>query len=162
MRSSLQVALDVVGRAAWVVDAWGRVLCANTLAKELAEHPEPPRVWLSPRQTEVLGHIVDCTNNDIAKALGLSKKTVEGHVAQLMRKAGVRRRTALVAFYYARTIPPNPLPRLSGTESFPPVDPPPLARNAARATLRPAMTAQRHAPLRIVAAAARAKPGGTR
>jgi DNA-binding NarL/FixJ family response regulator len=59
--------------------------------------PTAPAVLLTPRERQILGHIVmGLTNPQIASALALSVKTVEWHRANLMRKLGVHNAAGLV------------------------------------------------------------------
>ncbi len=51
---------------------------------------------LSPREEEIVGLISrGCTNKEIAKALGLSDKTVKAHLSHVFAKLGVTRRAQL-------------------------------------------------------------------
>jgi len=51
---------------------------------------------ISPREREVLRLLVSGrSNREIAQELGIIEQTVKSHVAQLLRKTGVRNRTAL-------------------------------------------------------------------
>ena len=64
-------------------------------APELRNVPSPaPRI--SPREREVLRLLLSgCSNREIAQELGIIEQTVKSHVAQLLRKTGVRNRTEL-------------------------------------------------------------------
>ena len=56
----------------------------------------PGRATLSNRQKQVLNLLVSGrSNKEIAAPLGIEERTVKAHVAQLMRKLGVRNRIAL-------------------------------------------------------------------
>jgi two-component system response regulator NreC len=60
--------------------------------------PERPQAALSPREAEVLSLIAaGHTNNEIAKQLYLSVRTVESHRAHIQRKTGRSTRAELVA-----------------------------------------------------------------
>ncbi|MFC7655859.1 response regulator transcription factor [Pseudonocardia benzenivorans] len=53
---------------------------------------------LSPREREVAAHLVaGRTNRQIAEALVLSHRTVEGHVEHILQKLGLENRTQVVA-----------------------------------------------------------------
>lgn len=56
---------------------------------------------LTPRETEILLQVAQGqTNQSIAKELFLSVKTVDSHVAKIMKKLGVNNRSQLTAFAY--------------------------------------------------------------
>jgi DNA-binding NarL/FixJ family response regulator len=56
---------------------------------------------LTAREHEILVHLAQgLTNQSIAKNLNLSVKTVDTHVANLMKKTGVNNRTQLLAYAY--------------------------------------------------------------
>lgn len=69
------------------------------LGVEASEHgaqaaPEPIAVRLTPRQSEVLSHIAHGqTDKQIARALALSPRTVQMHVASLIKTMGCKNRT---------------------------------------------------------------------
>lgn len=66
---------------------------------------------LSPREEEVAGLIASGrTNREIAELLFLAPRTVERHVASLVRKLGVRNRAEVERF---RVAPPRPQPIVS-------------------------------------------------
>lgn len=81
------------------------------LSRHAAHHPDVPRAraqtlgetWgLSPRQVEVLQHLAHgASNREIAKALGVAERTVEVHVSELLKRAGVDARARLVARFWA-------------------------------------------------------------
>jgi DNA-binding NarL/FixJ family response regulator len=57
---------------------------------------QPGCPTLTPREKEVLQMLVEGrSNKDIGRPLGIEERTVKAHVAKLMRKAGVKNRTAL-------------------------------------------------------------------
>ncbi len=60
------------------------------------------RAWnLTPRQTEVLEHVVlGRANKEIAMALGCALRTVEVHVGAVLAKAGCDRRVELIARFH--------------------------------------------------------------
>ncbi len=58
---------------------------------------------LSPRQTDVLGVVVEGrTNKEIAAVLGLSPYTVAQHVAEILRRAGCENRTEVAWHFWRR------------------------------------------------------------
>lgn len=67
--------------------------------KESASREENPR--LTPREYEILLFVAQgMTNRDIADTLVLSVKTVDSHVAKLMKKIGANNRAQLTAYAY--------------------------------------------------------------
>jgi DNA-binding NarL/FixJ family response regulator len=57
---------------------------------------------LTPRQAEVLAGVVEgASNKEIAGTLGRAENTVELHLTQLLRKAGVSSRTRLLARFWS-------------------------------------------------------------
>lgn len=62
---------------------------------------EKPKARLTARELEILSHLgKGLTNQAIAKTLCLAVKTVDTHVASLIKKTGVRNRTQLLAYAY--------------------------------------------------------------
>jgi DNA-binding NarL/FixJ family response regulator len=62
---------------------------------------EAPKANLTAREMEILSHLGQgLTNQSIAKTLCLSVKTVDTHVANLIKKTGARNRTQLLAYAY--------------------------------------------------------------
>ncbi len=56
---------------------------------------------LSPRETQVLGDLLDnCSNKEIAAKLKISERTVKFHVANVLEKFRVGRRADLVLLWY--------------------------------------------------------------
>jgi DNA-binding NarL/FixJ family response regulator len=75
-------------------DRQGEPYCIIALVKPLPGHGS----LLTPRQKEVLGHIAaGRTNDDIARRLVISRRTVERHVAQILDKLGADNRAAAAA-----------------------------------------------------------------
>jgi DNA-binding CsgD family transcriptional regulator len=81
---------------AWA--AGGAMPLAEVIAEAIVRAPAPasrPRVQLTPRETDVLRLLaVGLPDREIADALFVSVRTVEGHVARILAKLGVRSRTA--------------------------------------------------------------------
>jgi DNA-binding NarL/FixJ family response regulator len=81
---------------------------AADVVRELAEPRRPPLAdtrleRLSARELEVLRQLADgSTDRAIAEQLGISTRTVESHVASLLRKLQVRNRAAAAAIYRER------------------------------------------------------------
>jgi DNA-binding CsgD family transcriptional regulator len=71
------------------------------------EHREKSHSLLSSRQREVL-HLVaqGKTNREIAKALVLSERTVQRHIADVYVRIGVRNRSEATAFELGRAMEP--------------------------------------------------------
>ncbi|MDD5264091.1 MAG: response regulator transcription factor [Candidatus Bipolaricaulis sp.] len=86
-------ACGLVGKAASpeaLVDAIRRVAAGETL-------PTPQQ--LSPREREVLALVAAGRSNDeVARELGIQRKTVDGHCERLMHKLEIHTRAALVAY----------------------------------------------------------------
>jgi DNA-binding CsgD family transcriptional regulator len=60
---------------------------------------------LSPREVEVLRELVSgARNNDIARTLGISERTVKSHLGSIYQKLGVETRGAAVAAAVQRKI----------------------------------------------------------
>ena len=77
-------------------------------------HPGAPRpdcdlTRLSPRQVECLTRIAAGeTSGEIARALGISRQTVDEYVGDLCRKLGAKRRSQAVAMAISlQLIPPS-------------------------------------------------------
>ncbi|HEY0374455.1 MAG TPA: LuxR C-terminal-related transcriptional regulator [Amnibacterium sp.] len=92
---------------------------------------------LSPREAEVLRAVADhLTNAEIAARLYISVRTVESHVAALLRKLGAPDRRELVALAPALLDPAAERPRRSTVTSF-------IGRVAEREALAAALAQQR-------------------
>jgi DNA-binding NarL/FixJ family response regulator len=64
---------------------------------------EPHRELLTPREEEILKHVAEArTNDEIADALDISKKTVERHRANILEKLGMRDRVQLTRYAIRR------------------------------------------------------------
>ncbi|MFJ5260165.1 AAA family ATPase [Streptomyces sp. NPDC088387] len=105
---TLEQALEHANRAKTLAETLG----ARRLRREAvdiqrrlgARRPRAPRETttalsdLSDREREITRMVaLGMSNNDIARTLVVSPKTVEAHLTRIFRKAGVRTRTALVA-----------------------------------------------------------------
>ena len=88
--------------------AQGRTYLAPELGARLAaEQPKPARApdELSAREAEVLRLIaLGHTNRDVARALGLSVRTVESHRARIQQKTGRTSRADLVAYAHEHNL----------------------------------------------------------
>lgn len=76
-------------------------LAANVEGKP-PSHPESARLArLTPRELEVLRAIArGLSNDDMARCMSISKRTVERHVARLMDAIAIRERTAIMRFAF--------------------------------------------------------------
>lgn len=73
-----------------LVDAIRRVAAGETL---------PSLDRLSPREREILALVAaGRLNDEVARELGIQRKTVDGHCERLMRKLDIHTRAALVAY----------------------------------------------------------------
>ncbi|MDB5753610.1 MAG: DNA-binding response regulator [Massilia sp.] len=76
----------------------GGIYYSEALAKQLA-CPQLPDSQLTTRETEVLQHIANGhSNKQIARALGLSVRTVETHRLNIKRKLGIEGQAELIRF----------------------------------------------------------------
>ena len=81
-----------------VRDKLGEPMAIVALVKELPGN----RASLTPRQKEVLAYVADGrTNDDIARRLVVSRRTVERHVAAILEKFDVENRAAAAALAVA-------------------------------------------------------------
>jgi DNA-binding NarL/FixJ family response regulator len=65
----------------------------------------PALAQFTARETEVLKLLVAArSNREIARTLGLEERTVQAHVAKLMRKVGVENRIALSMYAVTNSI----------------------------------------------------------
>jgi DNA-binding NarL/FixJ family response regulator len=77
------------------------VLSADILSKLETPPDTGKESSLTAREQEILAQLAQgLTNQGIAKNLCLSVKTVDTHVANLMKKTGVNKRTQLLAYAY--------------------------------------------------------------
>jgi len=66
-------------------------------------------VRLSPRETEILSHLVEGhSNKGIARILGITEATVKVHLKSLLRKIGVENRTQAAIWALANLPDPSP------------------------------------------------------
>jgi len=87
---------EIVGRVRAVVEALSQASNGSNPSKIFLLH-FPGRELLTRRERDVLVHLVEGdSNKEIAHRLGVSARTVEGHRAGIMRKAGVRSTAQLV------------------------------------------------------------------
>jgi DNA-binding NarL/FixJ family response regulator len=86
--------LRIMQNEAWVVSSDVAQLSEKVLN-------DSQQTNLTARELEILAHLGQgLTNQNIAKVLCLSVKTVDTHVANLIKKTGVRNRTQLLAYAY--------------------------------------------------------------
>lgn len=87
---------EIVGRVKAVVEALSPGSNGSNPSRRFSLH-FPGREPLTRRERDVLVHLAEgASNKEIAQRLGLSSRTVEGHRAGIMRKAGVRSAVELV------------------------------------------------------------------
>jgi FixJ family two-component response regulator len=87
---------EIVGRVKAVVEALPRA-SSGINSSEIASLHFPGHEPLTRRERDVLAHLAEGdSNKEIAQRLGVSSRTVEGHRASIMRKAGVRSAAELV------------------------------------------------------------------
>lgn len=99
----------VLGELHFALDtviAGGRYLSPKIqerLISQVIARDAPESVQLTPRQTEILRLVASGqTTKEVARALGISPKTVEFHRAQLMERIGVRDVTGLTRYAMQR------------------------------------------------------------
>lgn len=86
-------------RAVYAGRRYVPVEIANNLAQRLGSES------LSPREIDVLRELAEgCRNRDIGKRLGISEKTVKGHVRSIFEKLGASDRTQAVSIGIPRGI----------------------------------------------------------
>ena len=87
---------EIVGRVRAVVEAFPPASSNDDIFRISSLHL-PGREPLTRRERDVLMHLVDgASNKEIGRRLSLSSRTVEGHRASILRKAGVRNAAELV------------------------------------------------------------------
>jgi len=106
-------AVDVI--AAIHAVAQGEVVLGPTIARALLARRSRGGTLLSERELEVLRHAArGVRNRDIAESLGVSTRTVEGHLTAVFNKLGVSSRTEAIVQAAARgflDLPSNSLDR---------------------------------------------------
>jgi DNA-binding NarL/FixJ family response regulator len=87
--------LTAIRRAVGEHHAWTRPqLRRINSVPETANHDSATEAYLTPREREVLGKLVDgLVNDDIATALKIQSETVKQHVKHILEKLGVEDRT---------------------------------------------------------------------
>lgn len=80
--------------------------CSGETAVEDTETAGQPLLRLTPRESEVLDHLVaGRSNKEIAARIGISPRTVEFHRAHIMEKTGAKGLPDLVRLALARHLP---------------------------------------------------------
>ena len=98
LKRSAATELAAAVRAAHAGEAYLHPSVARQLIADYVRRLDDEPTGLTPREREVLGHIVDGrTNREIAELLILSVKTVENHRANLMAKLDAHDRGQLVS-----------------------------------------------------------------
>ena len=88
----------------------GELVLDPSAVELLAHSSESPLARLTAREREVLDRLADgMSNKQLARALGVSEKTVKTHVSSVLAKLGVRDRTQAALMAAAqRDRPPRP------------------------------------------------------
>ncbi|AIR99245.1 response regulator [Streptomyces glaucescens] len=87
--------------------AEGRTTLSPPVASRVMSHLRTPRPTLTPRERDILGHLVrGLTNRDIARTLYISEATVKTHLRRIYDKLGVTTRAAAVAATKERRLVP--------------------------------------------------------
>jgi DNA-binding NarL/FixJ family response regulator len=89
----------------WVLQGDGPVYSHDVVEKLGAHNQDDRQSKLTPREMEVLLEVAQGkTNQAISEELFLSVKTVDTHVANLMRKLGLSSRSQLTAYAYEQEL----------------------------------------------------------
>jgi FixJ family two-component response regulator len=87
---------EIVARVKAAIGSFSQLNYGDSCLKISALHL-PGRAPLTVREREVLARLADgASNKEIARQLGVSSRTIEGHRASIMKKVGVRNATELV------------------------------------------------------------------
>ena len=100
--AELQFAIQQIRHrsSAWVISKDVEDQLNRSISNNIQAH-------LTAREMEILSHLAQgLTNQTIAKTLSLSVKTVDTHVANLIKKTGVHNRTQLLAYAYEHQLLP--------------------------------------------------------
>jgi DNA-binding NarL/FixJ family response regulator len=97
LKRSAATELAAAVRAAHAGEAYLHPSVAKQVISDYVRRLDDEPAGLTPREREILGHIVDGrTNREVAELLTLSVKTVENHRANLMAKLDAHDRDQLV------------------------------------------------------------------
>lgn len=84
-----------------VVSGSAKPVLSSDIAAKMRESENSQESHFTARELEILGQVSQgLTNQAIAKNLCLSVKTVDTHVANLLKKTGLKKRTQLLAYAY--------------------------------------------------------------
>jgi FixJ family two-component response regulator len=87
---------EIIARIKAAIGSFSQLGYGDGFPKMAALHL-PGRAPLTRREREVLAWLTDgASNKEIARQLGVSSRTIEGHRASIMKKVGVRNATELI------------------------------------------------------------------
>jgi FixJ family two-component response regulator len=87
---------EIIARIKAAIGSFSQLGYGDGFPKMAALHL-PGRAPLTRREREVLARLADgSSNKEIARQLGVSSRTIEGHRASIMKKVGVRNATELI------------------------------------------------------------------